>query len=229
MVLILLSTNTMIQAVPGLYGQVSLIDVLDEIGEEFKVVFTYDVNTLADIEVESQYIESDDFSQVLTTVLKPTGLAYKHIGERYYIIFKDNKSGKRKAKRLRKDLQKLNVTVQDNVNSEDQIAVQSDFKSIPLTDAVDRGVSGLVMDESGEPLIGATVLVKGTTVGTATDLDGKFVLSVPDDASILVVSYTGFSSQEIDITDRDVVEIILSSGSETLEEVVVVGYGTSAK
>lgn len=229
LVLTLLSTNTMIQAIPGLYGQVSLIDLLDEIGEEFKVVFTYDVNTLADIEVESQYIESDDFSQVITTVLEPTGLAYKHIGDRYYIIFKDNKSGKRKAKRLKKDLQKLNVTVHEDLTPQQNQGVKSDLQNLAVPTAKERGISGLVTDESGEPLIGATILVKGTTVGTATDLDGRFTMNVPEDANILVVSYTGFSSQEIDITDRNVIEIILSSGSETLEEVVVVGYGTQRK
>ena len=89
-----------------------------------------------------------------------------------------------------------------------------------------RTLSGTITDaESGEPLIGANILISGTSSGTITDFDGKYSLEVPNDATQLVVSYTGYSSLTVDITSSDVLDVQLSAG-ELLEEVVVIGYGT---
>ena len=86
-------------------------------------------------------------------------------------------------------------------------------------------ISGSVMDqESNEPLIGANVVVQGTTIGTITDIDGKFNLNVPADAENLVISYSGYDSQIIPIAGGNF-SIVLSAGA-LLDEVVVVGYGT---
>ena len=90
-------------------------------------------------------------------------------------------------------------------------------------------VSGQVVDQSGEPLIGATVRVKGTQTGAVTDLDGNFQLDVPSNAT-LVVSYVGYSDREIAVNGRSSVGTIqLSSDALTLDQVVVVGYGTQKK
>ena len=87
-----------------------------------------------------------------------------------------------------------------------------------------RSVSGRVDDEEGMPLIGATVLVEGTEVGTVTDLDGRFELELPRDAEYLRIAYTGYDSKLVSLTDDDLY-IVLDSGPEMLQEVVVVGYG----
>lgn len=92
-----------------------------------------------------------------------------------------------------------------------------------------RSVSGSITDEAGEPLIGASILVKGTTSGTATDIDGNYILDLPAGADILVVSYTGFQTQEVQVGSRTVVDIILASAAEFLNEVVVTGYSTELK
>lgn len=97
-----------------------------------------------------------------------------------------------------------------------------------LTQEVEQTITGTVTDQAGEPLIGATIQVKGTSAGTVTDFDGKYSLTVPDDATTLVVSYTGYESQEIQINGRSVIDIKLSEGV-SLEEVVVTGYGTQRK
>lgn len=91
-----------------------------------------------------------------------------------------------------------------------------------------RTVSGTITDTNGEALIGANVIVSGTTIGTITDLDGSFNFEVPDDAKTVVVSYTGFDSQTIDISEQSVINLILTEG-QLLDEVVVTGYGTSKK
>ena len=90
-------------------------------------------------------------------------------------------------------------------------------------------VGGVVVDKkTGEPLIGATVMQKGTNNGTVTDLDGKFSFAMPS-GSILSISYIGYQSQELVITDNNQLRILLVSNVENLEEVVVVGYGTARK
>lgn len=87
-----------------------------------------------------------------------------------------------------------------------------------------RTISGTVTDESGEPLIGASLLAKGTSAGTVSDIDGSFSLNVPAESNMLVVSYTGYSTQEVDITGQSTVAIQLAEG-QILDEVVVVAGG----
>lgn len=89
-----------------------------------------------------------------------------------------------------------------------------------------RTVSGTVVDATGEPLIGASILVKGTTTGAVTDIDGSFSLSVPEDGDVLVVSYTGYETRELPVGDATIMEITLSEGV-ALDEVVVTGLGIS--
>lgn len=92
-----------------------------------------------------------------------------------------------------------------------------------------RTATGTVVDESGEPLIGATVLIKGTTAGVITDMDGKFTLTnIPGSAKTLVISYVGMKTKEITISSKPV-KVILESDAKNLEEVVVVAFGKSKK
>lgn len=90
-------------------------------------------------------------------------------------------------------------------------------------------VSGVVKDASGEPLIGVSIVLKGTTTGTATDFDGKYVLDLPSDKGTLVYSFIGFKTKEIAYSGQSTLNVELSEDSETLEEVVVVGYGSQKK
>jgi len=87
-----------------------------------------------------------------------------------------------------------------------------------------RTVSGVIIDDSGEALIGANVLVKGTTVGTVTDIDGSYSIDVPDGSNTLVVSSVGYATQEYDVTGLSSLDITLETG-ELLSEVVVTGLG----
>jgi len=98
-----------------------------------------------------------------------------------------------------------------------------------LLTAQTLNVGGLVVDKkTGDPLIGATVIQKGTSNGTVTDLDGKFAFSMPK-GSTLTISYVGYLSQEMVINDNNHLRILLVSNVENLDEVVVVGYGTARK
>jgi len=89
-------------------------------------------------------------------------------------------------------------------------------------------VTGTVTD-AGDPLPGVTVLVKGTLTGSATGPDGKFSISVPNTNAVLVFSYIGYTTQEVAVGNRRVIDVVLEEDSKALQEVVVVGYGTQRK
>jgi tonB-linked outer membrane protein, susC/ragA family len=89
-------------------------------------------------------------------------------------------------------------------------------------------VTGIVKDTNGEPIIGANVTVKGQSIGTITDIDGRFVLDAPKNA-VLQITYIGYVSQEVKVSGNKELNIILKEDTETLDEVVVVGYGTAKK
>lgn len=91
-----------------------------------------------------------------------------------------------------------------------------------------RTIKGMIYDEQGETIIGASVLIKGEETGTTSDMDGKFTLDVPQGAT-LVISYIGYHPQEIKVRKRGTLNIILKEDNQLLEEVVVVGYGTVKK
>lgn len=90
-------------------------------------------------------------------------------------------------------------------------------------------ITGHVVDTTGEPVIGANVTVKGTATGTITDIDGNFTLPVESNDGILTISFIGYKSAEVSINGKTQINVTLKEDSETLDEVVVVGYGTQTK
>ncbi len=92
-----------------------------------------------------------------------------------------------------------------------------------------RTVTGKVIDETGEALIGANIIVKGTATGTVTDFDGNYTLNVPEGNNVLIFSYTGYTTQEVEINDRSVIDLVLNPEAELLQEVIVTAYGISTK
>lgn len=89
-------------------------------------------------------------------------------------------------------------------------------------------VKGHITDSNGEPVIGANIVVKGTTIGTITDFDGNFSLEVPDKNSVLRIGYIGYKDVEITASST-LLNIVLKEDTELLDEVVVIGYGTVKK
>ncbi|NHE58421.1 SusC/RagA family TonB-linked outer membrane protein [Cyclobacterium plantarum] len=113
----------------------------------------------------------------------------------------------------------------------DAAALGSEIETIkPRVDqeVLRESIRGSVTDEAGMPLPGATILVKGSTTGTVTDLDGQFSLDVPEDA-ILQVSYVGYMRKEVAVNGQSILEIQLEPDAAQLEELVVVGYGTQKR
>jgi TonB-linked SusC/RagA family outer membrane protein len=121
------------------------------------------------------------------------------------------------------DGKNVSYSVMDN-----NIILSTKKIAIAKTAETDIKISGRVFHENSESIIGANIQVKGTTLGTITDIDGAFNLDVPENA-ILVISYIGFKTQEIQIKKNTQLEIILKEDIDMLDELVVVGYGSQKK
>src|SRR5690606_2540886 len=112
-----------------------------------------------------------------------------------------------------------------NANDASKMSDRTILNMPVLEDVV---VKGTVVDNSGAPIPGVTISVQGTTIGTATDLDGAYSLSVPG-GSTLVFSFIGFISQHVPLENKSEINIVLLEDMTSLDEVVVVGYGTQKR
>ena len=100
------------------------------------------------------------------------------------------------------------------------------FISIPIgMFAQNISVKGNVKDTTGEPIVGATIMEKGTSNGVISDLDGNFTIQVAPDAT-LHISYIGYAEKDVPVEGKHEISVLLSEDNEVLDEVVVIGYGT---
>jgi len=181
-----------------------LTEVLHEYESHYKVSFNYDSEMLRNILLNAQ--PADHYpaamDEALANLLKPVNLKFEKVSQESYLILPLE--------------QKNNKEIGD---------------SKKVIKAVAIAVTGKITGDTGEPLPGVSIGLKGTSQGTVTDADGNFNLNVPDgqENGTLVVSYIGFVSQEVQIANRSVVNIQLKTDTKALEEVVVVGYGTRTK
>src|SRR5699024_8711369 len=108
------------------------------------------------------------------------------------------------------------------------VYAKSELHSVSVKDFAEITVSGKVIDTSGNPLIGVTIQVKGTSTGTVTNATGHYQIKADENAT-LTFSYVGFQSKEVEVNGRTSIDVTLSSGAMGLNELVVVGYGTQKK
>ncbi|TKG97393.1 SusC/RagA family TonB-linked outer membrane protein [Puteibacter caeruleilacunae] len=109
------------------------------------------------------------------------------------------------------------------------IAPDKSAKAVAPVPAQKKTIKGKVTDEEGEPLPGASVVVKGTTIGITSDFDGNYELEIPEGVKVIVVSFVGMKPQEIEIAGQTTINVVLESDAFGLEEVVAVGYGSMKK
>ena len=213
-----------------------LTDALDQLSEEYQVFFAYDADLLRNIEVDNDLRRYRSLEEAVTGVLRKSSLKYELVNSKYCVIFKDTRQGARNKKKLERKIRQIEA-LEKKGNLSLQRSGKVSKNQLPLR-AISRGfstltaafpVSGQVTSEEGEPLIGVNILVKGTSTGTVTDLDGNYQLDVPDDATTLLFSYTGYEPQEVEITGRSLIDVVLQTSTELLEEVVVIGYGVQKK
>ena len=180
-------------------------EVIKAIEEQSEFLFLYqegqvDLNRRVTIQAEEKKLQ-----EILDEVFKGTDNIYI-VSDRQVVI------GKAPRKTLEAQLTVL----------------QKDLKTV-IEQPQQREITGKVTDSSGDPLPGATVLVKGTTIGTVTDANGNFSLRIPANAQILQISFVGMKTQEIPIDNRTTFNVVLEEEAIGLEEVVAVGYGVQKK
>ena len=115
-----------------------------------------------------------------------------------------------------------------NTNVTYKVVDKDVILTLASPDQGEHMVTGVVKDQNGELIIGANVVEKGTTNGTVTDVDGRFSINVAPGAT-LIISYIGYKSLEIEVDKRQAYDIVLSEDSEALDEVIVIGYGTTKR
>ncbi|WP_236973464.1 SusC/RagA family TonB-linked outer membrane protein [Membranihabitans maritimus] len=219
-------------SVPEFDGdEVLLVDAIQSIGKKHQVLFSYDRAWVEDVKVNYDPDATNDLDEELEMVLDQTNLKYRVFDRRYVAVYRDTEEGL-------KSLRKMVAHFQGILDKEDmEVKRQRDIVAPLSTFSIRElygkrlvvNISGTVTDNNGEPLIGVNVLVKGSNKGTSTDFDGNFTLEDVDENATLVVSYIGYQTQEIPVNGGGNLTITLLEDSQTLDEVVVVGYGTQQK
>ncbi len=181
--------------------------VLNEIENQSEFFFLYN-SKLVDVERKVDVkIQKEKISKFLNALFSETDVKYMVMDRQ--IILSSKKVMNGSSVKLKKKSNKLQI---------------QDFSRINNIE-----ISGSVKDEDGMPLIGATVLIKGTGIGTITDLEGRYSIEVPDEKAVLVFSYIGYAPQEVVVGSQTRIDLQMLMDAAQLEEVVVIGYGTMKK
>ena len=181
---------------------VKLKKVLREIEATTKVKFVYSRSYLGLNEEISMEVAGEKLGDVLEQLLAPREIAYRVQELNDYIV----------------------LTPETHSTATFQEPTGTD-----VAEFADITVTGKVTDVNGITIPGVSILVKGTNTGTVTDVDGQYSVNAPDAEAILIFSSIGYSSQEIAVNGRTVIDVMLAEDVQNLEEVVVVGYGTANK
>ncbi len=212
-----------------------LIEVIRELSEKYQVFVSFDESMLDNLEVDFTIDEEENFEHSINRLLKGTGLEYKFLGSNFYVIFKNDKKGKRQLVKLEKNIRRIQELESkgkislEYASANEKKRIEAIKTSMIQFQQMDKTVRGLILNEDGEALIGATVRGKGSTQGTLTDSEGRFELTLSDDINTLIISYIGYVEQEVNIEGRSEVTITMIESTSSLDEVVVIGYGQKAR
>lgn len=180
----------------------SIKTILMKLEKEADVKFIYSSEVIQVERITSIKAKKQSLAVVLDAFLSPLNVSFRGIEDGIVLSVKDVDSNQAlDAKRA-----KMDVVI-----------------------AADQTIKGTIIDEKGEKLPGVNISVKGTTRGTTTNSNGEYSISVLDDKAVLVFSFIGYESQEVQVNNRTDISITLKVDIKSLEEVVVVGYGTAKK
>lgn len=241
--MLLLAVTFSFQSTAGTYtydpnkaqaDEVSFVEAIKEISVKFDVFFTFDLNLVEGVMVDEAFRELKTIEGAVEYVLLKTSLKYRIIDTQYVIIYRDDAVGIKSLKEMSHHLDGLISDSEKTTLNSPERKPKSISKLVPrqLNNAITPitfTVEGNITDQAGEPLIGVNIQVKGTNKGTATDFQGHFILEGIDENAVLVASYIGYETQEVPVAGKSNLNITLSSDSQLLDEVVVVGYGTLKK
>ncbi len=228
MLLVILFCGAIPQA-QAIANEKPLSAILEELGERYQVFFTYDAEELGKIDLDFTINHGETLDQAVTRLLAKTTYSFESFDGKYYVIYEKSKAGRKKAKKIRrhiKGIQKLESSGIDlNRMQTDPVKQLNDVVQRVFKVGLEKPITGTVTGEDGEPLIGANVLIKGTAIGTVTDLDGKYTLNVPDENAVLVISYTGYETREIAVGAQSIIDIQMEVAIAEFQEIVVTALG----
>lgn len=209
-----------------------LEEVLKEIGEKHQVIFSYESKLLSGVKVDFKFKKGEDVNNMINRLLTRTGLRYQTIGSKYYIIHPDTKKGNKNARKLKRKIRQIKKLEQKGKISLNNVRSSSKDKFSSIVHSIveikkEVSISGQVTSAEGEALIGVNILAKGTSVGSITDVDGNYRITVPDNVTTLVFSYIGYITQDVEIAGRTTINVSLQSDAQQLNEVVVTALGIS--
>ena len=197
-----------------------LKDVLSEVEKKFNIYIVFDSKVVEDISVTEYSLDETNFENSLRNMLASKGLQLEKVRKDFFVI-----SEKEKVNQRKKPLEKMGSS---NARSVKELDVVKRLEMAIYSQ--ERKISGKVTaTDENEPLPGVNVIAKGTSVGTVTDLNGEYIINVPEGTEALLFSYVGYTPEEIQIENRSVIDVGLTVDLETLSEVVVVGYGSQER
>ncbi len=211
---------------------IRLKDALNELSQEYQVSILFEDVTVKGLQTTVDKIKGGKLESKLEKLLKPHRLTFQKVNKNAYVVVAPvQKSEKQSSKEPRKTEDgSVPTLLKTTPERNSLLSVVSPLQSAPMSVIIpDRTITGKVIDDTGEALPGTNVLVKGTTIGDITDVNGEFRVDVPDDNSILVFSFTGFLTQEIAVGNQTTINVTLKQDDLLLNEVVVVGYGEIKK
>lgn len=207
--------------------KLDLKKVLKDVEKEFMVFLNFDDKILEnkylnEVEVVEAF-ELRDVDKTLNHLLSPLSLTHEKIKDNIYLISETKMIQEEKAGGYIKP-----KSVHEGITQLASLRLNN-FNSILINSKYEFTINGTVIDENGEGMPGVNVVAKGTTVGTSTDMNGSYSLTVPDGTTTLVFSFIGYVTQEVPINNRTTIDISLAPDVEALAEVVVIGYQTVRK
>ncbi|MEQ9439254.1 MAG: TonB-dependent receptor [Cyclobacteriaceae bacterium] len=203
--------------------KVTLRKLLNELEHLHDVKFAFDEQLVKDKFIDPEALDTQELDQTLSKVLRPLKLQYKQLTEKHYVI-------KQAAEKTNSEFSKvLKRGISAAAPAPGHLHQQLSPPHIERR-LLEKFIRGTVVDQdSNEPLPGVNILAKGTTTGTVTDVDGSYSLTVSDEVTVLTFSSIGYLSEEVEIGSRTEINITLSPDIQSLQEIVVIGYGTQEK
>ena len=204
----------------------TLGEALDKIARQTRVQFVFVGTQPRQRKTMSIRVESQPLEKVLGKLLAPYGLFYQVVENRIVIRTLKEDAPEEKAGASPPEETGHNPA---EISRMPEAFLREDSRAVESTQPERVRITGRVSDEKNEPLPGVSILVKGTQQGTITDSDGRFTIEVPDENAVLVFSFVGYVSKEIAVANKTTVDVSLEVDQKSLEEVVVVGYGTQKR
>ncbi|MDJ1467855.1 TonB-dependent receptor [Cytophagaceae bacterium DM2B3-1] len=205
-----------------------LANVLKELEEKYHVTFNYSSQIVKDrqVRVKPNDVSVQELDKVLVQLLKPLHLDFEKVKDTNYILFEKKETvgdGHNRSVTNLDGKALLTNTPTEVLHIRESLSASIRPVSVEFT------ISGKITSDEGEALPGVSVSLKGTKIGTTSNAEGRYSLIAPDANGTLVFSFIGYTTEEVAVGGRSVVDVNLIPDIESLSEVVVVGYGTVKK